>query len=55
MVWIWSSSSDLGSDSTAVGVSAGGGEDRREERGGSTGIGECVRGRWSRNCSRHSM
>ena len=44
MVWIWSSLSDSGSDFTAVGVSAGGGEDRQEERGGGTGIGECVRG-----------
>ena len=55
MVWIWSSLSDSGSDSTAVGVSARGGEDKREERGGGTGIGEYVRGQWSRNCSSCSI
>ena len=44
MVWIWSLLSELGSDSTAMEVLAGGGEDKREERGGGIGIGECIRG-----------
>ena len=42
MVWMRSLSSESGSDSTAMGVSAGGGEDKREERGEGMEIGECV-------------
>ena len=42
--------SDSGSDSTAMGVSAGEGEDKQEKREEGIGIGECIRGWWSRNC-----
>ena len=51
---MWSSLSELEPDSTAMGVSVEGRENKQEERGGGTGIGECVRGQWRRNCSSHS-